>query len=150
MRLRGRGHKRGSSGLRLMEGDLNFAIAFSEANLLFQARECSLLKKRALEGRLKNAALSFADVKTRADRALIRAKNFKLGAPAAFDLCAHRAASQLRRIAIAREMTEHHPLDFTGQQLLDDGRGGGVGEMTVPRHDALLYRPRPMRVALQK
>ena len=57
---------------------------------------------------------------------------------------------QLRRVAIAAEMSHHHPLDFSRQQLLDHTRGRGVGKMSVPRHDSLFHRPGPELAGLQK
>ena len=47
-------------------------------------------------------------------------------------------------------MAKHHPLDFSRKQLLDYAGGGGIGKMTVPRHDPLFHRPGAMRIVLQK
>ena len=47
-------------------------------------------------------------------------------------------------------MTEHHALQFSAQELLDNGGRGGVRQMAVARLDPLLHRPRPMRIVLQK
>ena len=47
-------------------------------------------------------------------------------------------------------MSEHDSPDFPGQQLRHDRGRGRVGKMAVPRLDALLHRPGPMRIGLQQ
>jgi hypothetical protein len=47
-------------------------------------------------------------------------------------------------------MSEHNPLDFSGEQFLDHNCRSRVRKMSVPRLDPLFHRPRPMRVVLQK
>jgi hypothetical protein len=72
------------------------------------------------------------------------------GAAALREHGADGAGCELRRIAIAAEMTEHHALDFSGKKLLDHGRGRRVRKMAVARLDPLLHRPGAMRIVLQK
>ena len=60
-----------------------------------------------------------------------------------------RARRQLRRVAIAAEMAEHDPLQFSAEQLLDNRRGRRVREVAVARLDPLFHRPGPMRIGLQ-
>jgi hypothetical protein len=52
-------------------------------------------------------------------------------APALREHRADRAGGQLRRVAIAAEMTEHDALDFSRKQLLDHGRSRAVRKMAV-------------------
>jgi len=47
-------------------------------------------------------------------------------------------------------MSEHHSIDFSGKQFLDYSGGCVVRKMSVPRLDSLFYRPRTVRIILQK
>ena len=76
--------------------------------------------------------------------------NFHIDLAAFREGCANCAACQLRRVAVAAEMSEHHALDFSQEQFLDDVRRRYVREVTMTRLDSLFYRPRPMRIILQE
>ena len=107
------------------------------------------MEKDAVERRLKSASIRLADREPETDLALRRAMHFHLGPPALHEHGADRAGRQLRRIAIAAEMTEDDALKFSAEQLFDHRRGRGVREMTMSRLDPLLDRPWPMRIGLQ-
>ena len=89
-------------------------------------------------------------MKSWADGVLQRAIYFQIGAAISLQLRANRAGGQFRGVAIAGEMAEHDTFNFSRQQLLKDTGCGRVGKVAVPRHDPLLHRPGPMRIALQK
>ena len=75
------------------------------------------LEKNIIKGWLKRAQKSFANLKSRTDCALVRAKNFNVAPLTFFEQDLHRAGSERGRIAIAAEMPEHDPLDFSRKQL---------------------------------
>src|SRR5437764_13538023 len=75
---------------------------------------------------------------------------FQIGATIPLQLCANRASGQFRGIAIAGQMAEHDPLNFSRQQLLENAGRSGIGKMAMSRHDPLLHRPGPMRIVLQE
>ena len=75
-------------------------------------RRC--LKKNAVESRLERAPGRFADPKRETDFGLSGAMHLDFGAGR---VAPHRRESrprQFRLLAIAAEMTEHHPLRFPG------------------------------------
>lgn len=96
------------------------------------------------------SAQSFADPKPWADFRLRRTKNFNLSLPAFGEGVSNRLKRELRRIAIAAQVSEDDPVDFSRQQFLDHPRRRGVGQMSVAGLDPLLHRPRAMSVILQK
>jgi hypothetical protein len=81
---------------------------------------------------------------------LIRAEDFHAFAAALRQHGLHGAFREFRRIAVAAEVAKHHAFDLPGQQLLDYTRRSRVREMPVPRHDALLHRPRPILAGLEQ
>ena len=98
---------------------------------------------------LKRAHECFADLKARTDFALIGAINFNFAPATFFEQRLHRAGGERGRVAIAAEMTEHDALDFPGNNCSITAPRGDIGKMSVTRLDALLHRPRPMRIVLQ-
>ncbi len=76
--------------------------------------------------------------------------NFHIDLAAFRERPADCAARQLRCVAVAAEMSEHHALDFSQEQFLDDVRCRYVREVTMTRLDSLFYWPRPMRIILQE
>ena len=89
-------------------------------------------------------------MKLRADGVLQSAKYFQIGATIVLQLGTNHPSSELGRIAVARKMAENDALNFSRQQLFDYASRRRIGKMTVARHDPLLHRPGPMRIALQK
>src|SRR5262245_25264952 len=65
-------------------------------------------------------------------------------------LLARDARRELRRIAIATEVTKHRAAQISSNHPGEDTRSGVVRKMAVARHDTLLRRPRALRVVLQK
>src|SRR5207245_1310638 len=61
----------------------------------------------------------------------------------------HRARREFRRIAVAAEVAEHGAAQIGAEHFREHARGGGVREMAVARHDALLRRPGAARVELE-
>ena len=80
------------------------------------------MEKRVFKCPLKRAGRRFTDSKLRTDLRLRRAMNFDIDLAAFRERRADRGASQLRRVAVAAEMSEHHALDFPQKQFLDDVR----------------------------
>ena len=113
-------------------------------------RDRRRLEKNAVERRLKCAADRFPDPKLDADLRLAGAMHLHFVAAALREHGPNRARGEFRRVAVATEMTEHDPLEFPGEQLLDHGRCRCIRKMAVTRLDSLLYRPWPMRIVLQK
>ena len=72
------------------------------------------LKKRVLEGRLEGAGFRFADSKLGSDFELGGAMDFHVDLSGPRERRAHRLHSQVRRVAIPAEMSEHDSLDFPG------------------------------------
>src|SRR5436190_14518526 len=89
------------------------------------------LEKDAVERRLKSASFCLPDGEPETDLGLRRAMDFDLTPAALSEHGPDRARGQLRRVAIAAQMAEHDPLQFSTEQLLDDGGGGRVRQMPV-------------------
>jgi hypothetical protein len=108
------------------------------------------LEKDVIESRLKGARPGFTNLEARTDLGLARTINFDVDLSASGEQRLNRAGSQRRRVAVATQVTQHHPLNPAGrQQLLDDGRRGGIGKMPMARLNALFHRPGAVRIVLQ-
>src|SRR5689334_3213036 len=95
-------------------------------------------------------AYGFADLKAGTDLRLAGAEYFQVDLARLGKPIAHRLDRQLRCIAVAAEVAQDNAVDFSWKQFLDDRSCGRVRQMTVARHDPLFYRPRAMKIALQK
>src|SRR4030095_840313 len=96
-----------------MRGEPSRAVASSAASNWFRATPGAATEEHVLKTRLKIAPFSFADTKARANGVLQGAINFEISTATPFQLGAHSAGSECRRIAIAGEMAEHDALDFS-------------------------------------
>src|SRR5437016_5811393 len=69
-------------------------------------------KKLGFESRLKRVGLRLADPKSRTNFRLAGAMEFHVDVAAFCKRRTHSIQSELRRIAIAAEMSKHNPIDF--------------------------------------
>ena len=96
------------------------------------------------------SADGFTNVKTGADLRLGRTKQFDIDLAGFGERVANRLKSEVWRIAIAAQVSKHNPADLSRQKFFDHGCRGRVRKVTMPRHNPLLHRPRPMQIALQQ